>query len=95
MRVFLIASLALVLSGHSVAYAQSEEGAAQRQAALGIGGLFVRAKDPAASAARLNTSVSVVWAKTLDRPTQSGDRLVIQPALMVPSATDAKKPNFG
>ena len=51
MRVFIVGCLALVLSGHSVASAQAEEGAAARQTALGIGGLFVRAENPSALSA--------------------------------------------
>ena len=51
MRVLIVGCLALALGGQSVAFAQSKEAAASRQTALGIGGLFVRAKDPAALSA--------------------------------------------
>lgn len=48
MRFVLASCVAIALAGAPAAFAQSADSGAERQTALGIGGLFVRAKDPAA-----------------------------------------------
>ena len=66
MRVFLIGCAAMALGTTPMAWAQdlSSEPATERQTVLGIGGLFVRAKDPAALTAWYDKHLGVSPAPT-------------------------------